>query len=145
MTTTWFLALLLTGLGLIGLGAQRLFWPVQSAEAVGTVMSVRMTARNTACCPVVVGFVDSNGARHEFESVTGGDRGLKPDDRITVFYEPGNPSSADTGRGRNHAGVLPLAVGATALFVGGVPFIVRMRIWSRLGERFSQRHVDQPD
>lgn len=45
-------------------------------------------------------------------------------DPVTVFYDPNDPSSADTGRGRMLAAILPAVAGfsfaivSVALFVG---------------------------
>lgn len=106
----------LTALATVGLAAWIgwvAFNPALSVETEGTILSISMTAQNSECCPVTVEFTDSSGQRHEFSSPSGGTRGQRVGDELTVFYHPDDPTRAQTGDDR----LTPLVVGGFALLV----------------------------
>lgn len=89
------------------------FNPTLSAQAEGTVVSIRTTAQNSECCPVTVEFTDHFGTAHTFSSPSGGNRQQQVGDSIRVYYSSDDPSQAQTADGR----ITPLAVGGFGVFV----------------------------
>lgn len=98
-----------------------LFNPALSVETSGTITSIRKTQSNSACCPVVVEYTDDQGIVHELESVSGGGRDQSEGDSLTVYYNPDDPESADTGRGRMLSNIYG---GLIALILAALAFIV---------------------
>lgn len=106
------------------------FDPTLSAQADGTVSSIRTTAQNSQCCPVTVEFTDHLGVTHTFSSPSGGDRQQKVGDTIGVYYHPDDPSQAQTGKDRT----TPIAVGGFGVFVLAM-IAVMFLVGSRKGQR----------
>jgi hypothetical protein len=105
---------------------QRLVWPDRSSSADGVVLSVSRSDRNQPCCAVDVSFVDDRGTRHEFHSDFGGSRSTQVGDSITVYYDPDDPSSAETASGRFKQAIIP-AVGAISVAMVGAFLLLMAR------------------
>ena len=88
--------------------------PPPSAE--GTIVSVSRTRQNSECCPVTVEFRDDQGQLHTFSSPTGGDRQQEVGDQVTVYYNPEDPSTAQTADDR----VMIQAIAGFGLLVLGL-------------------------
>lgn len=118
--------LMIVAAALFAWTAQKLFRPERSSSADGLVLSVSRAAQNQPCCKVEVRFVDSKGQRHEFRSDFGGSRSTQVGDSITVYYDPNDPLSADTGSGRFKKAINPAVAGLSVAIVGAV-FLMRAR------------------
>lgn len=89
------------------------FNPTLSAQAEGTIVTIRTTAQNSECCPVTVEFTDHFGTTHTFSNPSGGNRQQRVGDTIGVYYDPNDPSQAQTAKDR----ITPIAVGGFGVFV----------------------------
>lgn len=89
------------------------FNPTLSAQAEGTVLTIRTTAQNSECCPVTVEFTDHFGTTHTFSSPSGGNRQQQVGDTIGVYFNPDDPSQAQTADDRT----TPIVVGGFGVFV----------------------------
>jgi hypothetical protein len=113
-----FVGLLFVGLSLWLLWAW--FNPTLSEQTEGTILSISRTSQNTQCCPLTVEFTDTDGNSHSFSSGSGGDRQQVVGDKVSVYYDPADPSEAQTAKDR----VTPFVVGGFVLFVLLLPALI---------------------
>ena len=85
-------------------------------SAEGTIVSISRTRQGSECCPVTVEFRDGQGRLHPFSSSSGGDRQQEAGDQVTVYYNPKDPSTAQTADDR----VMIQAIAGFGLLVLGL-------------------------
>ncbi len=85
---------MLAWVALLGFLVLSLVNPPLSTE--GTIVAISQTRQGSECCPVTVEFRDDQGRLHTFSSSSGGDRQQEAGDQVTVYYNPEDPSTAQT-------------------------------------------------
>ena len=105
---------LVAWLALLGFLVWSFLDPPLSAE--GTIVAISRTRENSECCPVTVEFRDDQGRLQTFSSPSGGDRQQEAGDQVTVYYNPEDPSTAQTADDR----VMIQAIAGFGLLVLGL-------------------------
>lgn len=102
------------------------FNPVLSATAEGEILSVY----STRCCGGIAEFTDMNGETYEFYSRRAGEQG-EVGDAIEVFYNPVDPTEADTSRITEGLAIGGYALVLLILLPATAPLVRRMGDWER--------------